>query len=267
MKKKIMLAITCFLVATGVSFAFFWLTKYQEAAPPPATTAENPTAVNSEPSPIAIRLPNAAPIHDIKPEYFAENGIWALVNKTHALQNLTYYPDDLVHTALPEQKSGTEMTVRKIVKQPLEDLAQAAKNDRIELMIASAFRSYDLQNQYYTNILKAYGEAEANRQSAKAGTSEHQLGLAVDFTTPSQQCRLTECFEDTAAGKWLADNAPKYGFILRYPKGYETVTGYMYEPWHFRFVGIELAEALTASHLTLEEAYPYLEQALQDLTQ
>ncbi|MDR2336696.1 MAG: M15 family metallopeptidase [Candidatus Nomurabacteria bacterium] len=262
MKKKVMLALICFMVAITGSFVIFWLTSHKNPVPPPDDyqLSENIPST-TEPEPITISLPNANPIYDIRLEYFAEDGIWALVNKTQPLQNQAYRPNDLVHTTLPEQKSGDEMTVREIMKTPIEDMAKDAKASGVELMIASAFRSYDLQKKYYTSILNAYGETEANRQSAKAGTSEHQLGLAVDFATSSQACRLEECFENTEAGKWLANNAHKYGFILRYPKNYETVTGYMYEPWHFRFVGVQLAVALFESKLTLEEAYPYLEQA------
>ena len=102
----------------------------------------------------------------------------------------------------------------------------------------------------------------ASQFSSRPGHSEHQSGLAADFIGAGGKCWVEECFERTAAGHWLAQHAHEYGFILHYPKGKESVTGFQYEPWHFRYVGKELAGALQQSGLTLEEAQPYIEQAL-----
>jgi D-alanyl-D-alanine carboxypeptidase len=273
MKTKLPLTIICFLIALAGSFAVLWFFNHENAAAPetanqPADNVQPEPETEPAPEPVAVRLPNADPIYDVKPEYFAEDGIWALVNKKIPLKNQNYSPADLVHTSVPEQKSGAEMTVREIVKPAVEVKAAAAKTDGIDLMIASAFRSYQLQTTIYNNNVKSLGQKEADRQSAKAGASEHQLGLAIDFTTPAQTCRLLECFENTAAGKWLAAHAHEYGFILRYTKTGEAITGYMYEPWHFRFVGAALSTALHQNGaLTFEEAYPYLEQALTQLNQ
>lgn len=100
---------------------------------------------------------------------------------------------------------------------------------------------------------------------AQPGQSEHQTGLAVDIVPSSRDCYIQECFKDMPEGIWLAENAQKFGFILRYPSGKEGLTGYGFEPWHFRFVGIDLATALYESGLTLEESWPYLQSARQSL--
>jgi D-alanyl-D-alanine carboxypeptidase len=118
-----------------------------------------------------------------------------------------------------------------------------------------------MQKIYYDNLVSSVGEVAANQAIAKPGQSEHQTGLAIDISTLSRTCYLDQCFATTADGLWLADNSYKFGFILRYPEGMESITGYQYEPWHFRYVGIDLATALHDSKLTLDQAWPYLLKA------
>ena len=96
-------------------------------------------------------------------------------------------------------------------------------------------------------------EAEANRVSAVPGTSEHQTGLTIDVSSPSAGNALEEAFGHTEEGQWLAQRAPEFGFIIRYPEGAEDITGYVYEPWHIRYVGKDLAPDIADSGLTLEE--------------
>jgi D-alanyl-D-alanine carboxypeptidase len=128
-------------------------------------------------------------------------------------------------------------------------------------MIGSGYRPASLQKIYFDSYASSAGIEAANQYVAYPGQSEHQTGLAVDITTVSRNCYLTECFADTSDGQWLANNSYKYGFTLRYPKGKESITGYQYEPWHFRYVGIDLATALYESELTLDEAWQYLQEA------
>ncbi|TWT28440.1 SH3 domain-containing protein [Planomicrobium sp. CPCC 101110] len=132
-------------------------------------------------------------------------------------------------------------------------LVAAAKRQGISLTPFSAFRSYSRQAALYTNYASQYGEMEADKFSARPGHSEHQTGLAFDFGGSDQSHWLKESFGKTKEGKWLAANAHKYGFVLRYPKGKEGVTGYQYEPWHYRYLGSELAAKVKASGKTLEE--------------
>ena len=117
----------------------------------------------------------------------------------------------------------------------------------LNLYISSGYRSYDYQAGLYQRYVERSGKAEADRYSARAGHSEHQTGLAFDLNTISDE------FKDTEEGKWVAANCHKYGFIVRYPEDKESVTGYMYEPWHIRYLGVDTATAVYESGLCLEE--------------
>lgn len=122
-------------------------------------------------------------------------------------------------------------------------------NSGIYLYELSGFRSYETQEGLYNRYVAADGKAEADTYSARPGHSEHQTGLALDVNS------LYESFADTAEGKWLAANAHRYGFIIRYPAGKTDKTGYIYEPWHIRYVGVEKATKIYSSGLCLEEYY------------
>lgn len=138
------------------------------------------------------------------------------------------------------------------------EMAAAALLDDIRLVAFSTYRSFERQQEIYARYVGNDGQEAADRYSARPGYSEHQTGLAFDIGEENaEQHFARESFGETAAGKWVAEHAHTYGFILRYPKGKEKITGYMYEPWHFRYIGKEKAQAVYVSGLTLEE---YLEQ-------
>jgi zinc D-Ala-D-Ala carboxypeptidase len=148
------------------------------------------------------------------------------------------------------------MQVRKIILPDLTNMFAAAKKDGVELKISSAYRSYQYQFSLYNQWVQKSGQAEADRASARPGYSEHQTGLALDIEPIDNICEVDQCFADTKAGLWLAEHAHEYGFIIRYPKDQETVTGYKYEPWHIRYLGKDLAHTFTqSSKKTLEEYY------------
>src|SRR5690606_25707577 len=117
------------------------------------------------------------------------------------------------------------------------------------------YRSYSYQSNLYNRYVRSHGKTEADRFSARPGHSEHQTGLAFDFGGKNQAHWLEKSFEGTKEGKWLLANAHKYGFILRYPKGKEKITGYIYEPWHYRYVGSKKASEIKNSKLTMEEYF------------
>lgn len=127
----------------------------------------------------------------------------------------------------------------------------AAKVDGLNIYISSGFRSYSYQKTLYNNYVNRDGVVAADTYSARAGHSEHQSGLAFDVNT------INDSFANTEEGKWLNDNCYKYGFILRYPNGKSDETGYQYEPWHFRYVGVELAEKLynNGNWITVEDYF------------
>ena len=143
------------------------------------------------------------------------------------------------------------------VKSKADSMFADAKKDGYNLYIASGFRSYDTQKKLYTNYVKRDGKKVADTYSARPGASEHQSGLAFDVCDRNVSACINSNFDSTAQAKWLSENAYKYGFILRYPKGKTDKTGYKYESWHFRYVGVDLATKLYngGNWITLEEYF------------
>ena len=180
--------------------------------------------------------------------------LWVIANKNHPLPS-DYAPTDLVDVSMDKRldKSISELKLRLEAATSLQQLNEAAKADGINFQLGSGYRSYELQEFYYTNYVRNSGQAEADRFSAMPGKSEHQTGLAADLGRIDGKCYLETCFAETPEGQWLANNAYTYGFIIRYPEGKETITGYQYEPWHVRYVGAELAEQIYSSGQTMEE--------------
>ncbi len=207
---------------------------------------------------VYVTLPGASKIKALIDDYDATDSIWTLVSKTRPIST-NYVPTvSIPNVATNTSKSDYEQSVRTDISSQIESLFKAASNDGYPLMIGSGYRPSTLQEYYYNSAVNAYGEEEANRSTAKPGQSEHQTGLAVDISPVSRECYIETCFSETPEGIWLAENSYKYGFILRYPSGKEAITGYEYEPWHFRYVGVDLATAIYESGLTLDEAWSYL---------
>jgi D-alanyl-D-alanine carboxypeptidase len=159
-----------------------------------------------------------------------------LVDKRHALPD-GYEPDDLVtldnNGSYRIGRSG--LRLRRAAADALERMAQAARADGVTLAASSAYRSFDYQTEVYNRNVRESGRETADRESSRPGFSQHQLGLAVDFGS------ITDAFAGTAAGRWILANGPKYGWSLSFPDGYEQVTGYRWESWHYRYVGAALA--------------------------
>src|SRR5690625_254739 len=183
--------------------------------------------------------------------------ITALVNKEHSLED-NYAPDDLVTVDVPTVLENPEVNqLREVAADALKEMFDEAKESGIYLHARSGYRSYETQVQLFQNYVEQHGEEAANRYSAKPGQSEHQTGLVMDVTSESMDFQLDESFDETKEGKWLRDHAHEYGFIIRYPKDGEDMTGYMYEPWHIRYLGIDMATNVYESGLTYEQ---YLEE-------
>lgn len=169
-----------------------------------------------------------------------------IVNKQHKLSS-NYKPDNLIVPNVKFASSGNleknymEATAGKALERMFND----AKKQGVTLVAVSGYRSYDRQSQLYNNAVKNFGVNQIG--SAEPNASEHRTGLAMDINSVEQS------FANTLEGKWLANNCHKYGFIIRYPKGKTNITGYMYEPWHVRYVGEELATYCHTNNLTLEE--------------
>ncbi|MGB6409347.1 MAG: D-alanyl-D-alanine carboxypeptidase family protein, partial [Planococcus donghaensis] len=166
------------------------------------------------------------------------NGI-LLANKQHPLPE-TYAPGEV-----PEARAA------------FETMKAAAAEEGINLHAFSTYRNFTRQKQLYEKYVAKDGQQAADRYSARPGYSEHQTGLTFDIgEVGKEQHWASASFGDTEGGKWLAANAHNYGFILRYPEGKENITGYMYESWHFRYVGKDVATQVYEKGITLEE---YLE--------
>lgn len=174
-----------------------------------------------------------------------------VVNKTHDLPS-DYEPEDLI---LPDVSTTKKLYIREIIHADLKEMFSDADLSGIYLSITSGYRSYSYQKTLFNNYAARDGIEAASRYSARPGQSEHQTGLAVDLAAQNGKCTLSTCFKDTSEGKWLNENAWKYGFVLRYPEGKEEITGYMFEPWHFRYVGKKEAKKIYDSGLTIEEFY------------
>lgn len=177
-----------------------------------------------------------------------------LVNKQNSLDK-DYKPK----TTIPSVSSSNNVPVRYDIVDAVEELFNASKKAGLSLILVSGYRSYENQNSIYNNNIKNKGEAWTSQFSAKPGQSEHQTGLALDISSVSQGGGLYQSFGETDEGKWLKENCAKYGFILRFLDGKEDITGYTYEPWHFRYVGAPVAEYIMENNLTFEEYLKILE--------
>jgi len=175
---------------------------------------------------VSVRVKRYVPPKE--PELTYIDGI-LIANKTYPLPS-TYNP-------------GVDATA----KADLNKMFAAAKKEGLRLTIASGFRSYSTQKSLYNSYVRRDGAAAADRYSARPGHSEHQTGLAFDIN------KANSSFTGSPEAKWLAANCHKYGFIIRYPKGKESITGYIYEPWHVRYLGVETATKVYESGLCLEE--------------
>lgn len=180
--------------------------------------------------------------------------ILAVANKSFSLPK-DYYPKDLTvpDVRFPFEEDHPKKQMRKEAAEALESLFSAADDAGIQLFAQSGFRSFKRQEEIFTAFAKQDGIEVANKYSAKPGESEHQTGLVMDVTSKSANFKLSTAFGDTDEGIWVAENAHEHGFIVRYPKGKESITKYDYEPWHLRYVGIKAATDMKNNDKTLEE--------------
>jgi D-alanyl-D-alanine carboxypeptidase len=158
-----------------------------------------------------------------------------LVDKQHPLLP-DYVPDDLVTlTDGTYRVNRPGMMLRETAEKSLSEMAAAASADGVSLVVSSAYRSYAYQDEVYNRIVREIGREAADRESAQPGHSQHQTGLVLDFGS------IDDSFAQTTAGRWMAANASRFGWSLSFPDGYESVTGYRWESWHFRYVGRDIA--------------------------
>ena len=175
------------------------------------------------------------------------NNYLTLINKNYQLKS-NFVPNDLESISL--KYSNSDKYLRHEAKINFEKLSEDASLLGYRIIAVSAYRDYNYQNELFNYYVEEKGLEYALECSAKPGHSEHQSGLAVDVEGSNKDY---DNFIDTKEYIWMKDNAHKYGFILRYPKGKEHITGFKYEPWHYRYVGVNVATYLYQNNLTLEE--------------
>lgn len=259
-KKSALKILLIAMIACSVFlFFFFWKNKNEQAinetpsdepvaqTPPKESTTETPPPV--EDAPQSENEFNTINFND-------ESSIYFYVNKDEENTLSASYEPNLVQ--LPAAYSyGKTIYVDERIYEPTIAMLDAAYADGIDIVVGSGYRSYQTQEETYNGWVADLGEEEANKVSAKPGHSEHQTGLAIDIMQNGfdSNCYLETCFENSEAFTWMQQHAHEYGFILRYPKGKESITGYSYEPWHYRYVGVDLATYLHDHNLTYDEFY------------
>jgi D-alanyl-D-alanine carboxypeptidase len=175
------------------------------------------------------------------------SSLWVVANKQRPLNPITYKP-------VIGYFKGVQ--IAKVAAAALSKMAAGMLKDKAgTLNLNSGYRSYDTQVSIHDRQVKRLGLKAGEALAARPGYSEHQTGLAADVSAAGQGCNIQVCFAKTKAGKWLAANAWQYGFILRYPDGQTPTTGYQFEPWHFRYVGVELATEMKSQNITVLEKF------------
>ncbi len=236
-----------FLIIVAVVFVGWFVWRHQANAPTNTKGSQQSTGST------AMQSFN-------KKQYSVDDptSIWVVVNKHRSLQPASYVPADLEVPNVPIRLSKTddEMKMRKVAGDALEKLFAGAEKQGLHLQISSGYRSYTFQTNLYNHYVAVQGKTVADSQSARPGHSEHQTGLAVDVEPTSRKCEVEECFGTTPEGEWLAAHAYEFGFVIRYPQNMQNITGYIYEPWHIRYIGIAAATEMRKENVaTLEQFF------------
>ena len=277
--KKVILFVSSMFVLSGCSLDFNHVEKEQNVTQLESSTSKGNEKTTSDLTPEGIEENStaqpSAPKLTLEAVFFNEiaqvdgekiiqnpENKLTLVNKVFALPE-DYIPGDLVRPDV-EFSFGNQDIEKSYMRQEaasaLEKMFADAKSQDIHLFAVSGYRSYQRQDDNFHNKVNKIGEEAAAKIVAYPGNSEHQTGLAMDISSQSANFKLTEQFGETPEGKWLMENAHRFGYILRYPKGLETITGYNYEPWHYRYVGLKAAAEIYKNQLTLEEYFNIVEK-------
>jgi len=222
---------------------------------PPTTQAPPAAQPAPDPTPTVEPTPTPTPTPTFPMDQFSiddPTSAWVVVNKLRPLQPQDYAPADLVAVDIPGGGQLRAEAAGQLQAMIAEYTAQTGE----QMQSLSTYRSYGRQVDVYNGWVSRLGQEAADLTSARPGHSEHQTGFVMDFGAVPNQCALDQCFADTSQGQWLAANAHQWGFILRYPDGMTHITGYEFEPWHYRYVGVDLATEMHDTGIsTLEEFF------------
>lgn len=256
LRNRIIFAAACLLVLALVIFGVVKLVGFiKEKGKAPLSNSSVSTA---QPASTGGSQPASTPADPVSATPQSEDWLLTLVNN-----NVPLPEGWQIETEVAEESNQKELAA--VAAQAYKQMKQAAAAEGIDLLLCSGYRTVEYQQNLFDQqkkkwLDKGYSEEDAYNEAKKVvavpGYSEHNSGLAADIVTPTHQ-NLDDAYGATEAAKWLFQHAPEYGFILRYPENKQAITGIIYEPWHYRYVGVENAKAITASGKCLEE---YLDQ-------
>ncbi|MCM3236717.1 M15 family metallopeptidase [Heyndrickxia oleronia] len=225
--------------------------------------AENGTKTKEKNNDLLLESKYFNQIKEVNGQKMIENtsNILSLVNKEYSIGS--YVPNDLVRPKVKFSFGDQDIEksyMRQEAATALEKMFSEAEKNGIYLFASSGYRSYERQKAILNNEIANVGKEKAEQAVATPGQSEHQTGLAMDITSESENYLLSENLGKQKEGIWLREHAHEFGFILRYPKDKENITGYEYEPWHFRYVGKKAAAVIYKNGWTLEEYFQHVEK-------
>jgi D-alanyl-D-alanine carboxypeptidase len=233
------------------------------SSPAPAVTSASPSAVaapSMESTTAAVEAPAQAPAPPSAalPRQFSITdpaSPWLVVNKRRPLSPPDFVPADLVQPNVRLAVSGEAALLNSTTAAAAEAMFAAAARDGVVMTLASGYRSYGTQVATYNGYVAARGQADADTASARPGYSEHQTGWSFDIGDGGGACSFQPCFADQPAAVWAKANGHRFGFVVRYPWMFHPITGYYYEPWHLRFIGVDAATDMAARGISTLEEY------------
>jgi len=232
--------------------------EHPSPSPTPSPATPSATPAPTEPAPTATASP---PVGAVTPQFDKSAmsiddpaSLWVVSDKLRPLNPVDWTPPDIIDVPVKYQNPPR---MRQVAGDALVAMFAASVAEGAgEMQVQSGWRSYDVQVRVYNGWVSSLGQAQADAQSARPGFSEHQTGLSVDISPVPLSCALDACFGSTPQGQWLAENAWRFGYLLRYPADKVAITGFTYEPWHFRYIGTELStEMHNTGVTTLEEFF------------
>ncbi|CAM3326086.1 D-alanyl-D-alanine carboxypeptidase [Arthrobacter ulcerisalmonis] len=186
---------------------------------------------------------------------------WLIVNKHRPLSPANFAPADLVQPEIASIATGEAALLNSTTAAAAEAMFAAAARDGVTVVLASGYRSFSTQTATYNGYVASRGQANADTASARPGFSEHQTGWAFDIADGGGACAFQPCFADQPAAQWARTNGHRFGFVVRYPLMFHPITGYYYEPWHLRYIGVEAATGMAQRGINTVEEYFGVEAA------